>query len=153
MVPDVYFEAEKWIHYLGGRNSLSPAMCHPPIRVLIGFCSCSHSHSQSSERVCDTNHRLGGHEKDTSPSWEEQSLVKGSEDRGRCKKKRSQNKDPSRKRTAGALCSWETPVVFLFFVVSEADGFESLVPVFPRSSTAMCPQVEAWTKPRHWRWF
>lgn len=92
-------------------------MCHPSIRVIIGFCSCPRSHSLSSKRVCDTSQVTDyvGMKKTGPHLWGGQSLVKGREDRGRCKEKRSRNQGPSRKRTAGALSSWETPCHFSLF--------------------------------------
>lgn len=56
------------------------------------------------------------------------------------KKKNSHNESPSRKLTASV--PGKHPVVFLFLIVFVADGFESLVTVFPRLFSHMRPRLK-----------
>lgn len=93
----------------------------------------------SSDRVCDVPDTTPvtdcvGVSK-TGPISEEFSLVKALETEAGTRKK-SHNESPSRKLTASVPGTH--PVVFLFPRVSVAEGFASLVTVFP-GSLATCP--------------
>lgn len=76
------------------------------------------------------------------------SLVKGSEDRVRAGRREAVIKALPENAQPVLYAPGKHPVAFLFFIVSVAGGFESLVTVLPGGSIATCPQVEAWTKPQ-----